>query len=139
MPPSEVVCLVLFSNPGGDISINDFRLAGHVVQLWLTLPKMAPLSAILSGLDNSTSIWWVWKGSTNTLATASALLCLCSWLIQQYQVAAPITFHTGKHNQLSNSQLCSLFDLIFPQATSWQMLHMTSAQKQGLSRWPLPG
>jgi hypothetical protein len=59
---------------------------------------MAPLSAILSGCDNSTCIWWICKGSTNTLTAAGALLRLRSWLLRQHHVAAPITFLASKNN-----------------------------------------
>jgi hypothetical protein len=48
-----------FANPNGDLLINDFKLARHAAQLWLTLPKMDPLVTILNGSDNSTSIWWI--------------------------------------------------------------------------------
>jgi hypothetical protein len=63
--PSEAARLVTFANPAGDLSINNFELAGHIAQLWLALPLMAPLTTILSGSDNSTSIYWIRKGSTS--------------------------------------------------------------------------
>jgi hypothetical protein len=135
--------LVFFVNPVGDLSINDFELAGHVAQLWLALPLMAPLTAILSGSDNITSIYWIRKGSTTTSTTAGSLVRLCSWLLRKHQVAAPITFLAGKDNpladaasrrwDLTNSQLCSLFDHVFPQATSWKMLCLTLQRRHGLS------
>jgi hypothetical protein len=139
---SKAVRLVSFSNPGRDTSINDLELAGNIAQLWLTLPKMARL-AMLNGSDNSTSIWWVRNGRTSTLPIACSLLWLCSWLLREYEAAAPMTFLAGKDNHqanaasrrwdLSDSQLCSLFDHIFLQATSLQMLHLTPKQEQGLS------
>jgi hypothetical protein len=73
---TEAARLVSSTNRTGDLSINDFELAGNVAQLWLALPKMLPLSAILSGSDNSTSIHWIRKGSTSTSPSAgSFLLC----------------------------------------------------------------
>jgi hypothetical protein len=89
---TEAARLVTSSNPTGDLSIHDFQLAGNVAQLWLPLPKMAPLSAILNGSDNLTSIWWVRKGSTNTSTAAGSLLGLRSWLLRQHRVAAPTAF-----------------------------------------------
>jgi hypothetical protein len=79
---TKAACLIYSSNPTGDLSINDFELAGNVAQLWLALPKMAPLSAILNGSDNSTSIWWIRKGSTNTSTPAECFLRLRSWLLR---------------------------------------------------------
>jgi hypothetical protein len=140
---SDAARLVTFANPAGDLSINDLELAGHVAHLWLALPLMSPLTTILSGSDNSTSIYWIRKGSTSTSKTAGALLRLRSWLLRQHQVAAPVTFLAGKDNHLAgaasrrwdltDSQLCSLFDRDFPQATSWTMLHLTSQQRHELS------
>jgi hypothetical protein len=65
--PTEAARLFLSLNPVGNLSINNSELAGNAAQLWLVLPKMAPLSAIvLNGSDNLTSIWWIRNGSTNT-------------------------------------------------------------------------
>jgi hypothetical protein len=72
--PSDAARLVTFANPAGDHSINDLELAGHVAHLWLALPLMLPLNTILNGSDNSTSIYWIRKGSTSTSKTAGALL-----------------------------------------------------------------
>jgi hypothetical protein len=89
---------------------------------------MASLTTILSGSNNSTSIYWIRKGSTSTSKPAGALLRLRSWLLQQHRVTAPVTFLAGKDNHLAgaascrcdltNSQLCSLFDRAFPQANA---------------------
>jgi hypothetical protein len=140
---TEAARLVTSSNPTGNLSIHDFQLAGNVAQLWLPLPKMAPLSAILNGSDNLTSIWWVRKGSTNTSTAAGSLLGLRSWLLRQHRVAAPTAFLALKKNHLadaasrrwdlSDTQLCAFFNRAFPQATSWAMLHLTPAQQHGLS------
>jgi hypothetical protein len=144
--PEEAARLVSSTNPNGNLSINDLELAGHIAQLWLALPRMTPLSAILSGSSNSMLIWWIWKGSSNTplpLACCSASAPDCSWLLHQHQVTAPTMFLAGKNNHLANaasscwdlsdSQLCSFFYREFPQATSWTMLHLTMAQQHGLS------
>jgi hypothetical protein len=56
---TEAARLVSSTNPTGDLSINNFELAGNVAQLWLALLKMVPLSAILSGSNKSTSIHWI--------------------------------------------------------------------------------
>jgi hypothetical protein len=101
--PSEAACLVTFANPASDLSINNLELAGHVAHLWLALPLMSPLNTILSGSENSTSIYWIRKGSTSTSKTTGALLRLRSWLLRQHQVAAPITFLAGKDNHLANA------------------------------------
>jgi hypothetical protein len=54
--PSKAACLVTFGNPHGNILINAFELAGHMAQLWLAVPKMEPLEAMLNSCDNLTSI-----------------------------------------------------------------------------------
>jgi hypothetical protein len=134
------------ANQIGNLSINGFKLVGHnVAQLWLALPKMAPLATILSGSNNSTSIWWVCKGSTSTLPATATLLQVHSWLLRQHQVAAPMTFLAGKDNHIANpasrrcrcalsdSQFVSLFNHEFQQDTSWMLLQLMSAQQHGLS------
>jgi hypothetical protein len=92
---SEAARLVTFANPAGNLSINDFEITGYVTQLWLALLLMAPLTTILSGSDNSTSIYWIRKGNTSTSKPAGALLPLHSWLFQQHRVTAPVTFLAG--------------------------------------------
>ena len=63
--PQDIVDrLVTYKNPGGDINNSDLELAGGVFQHYCAADSYGVRKrTVLSRTDNSSSMWWIRKGS----------------------------------------------------------------------------
>ena len=68
-------CLIYFYNLKGDNSINNLDICTNLAQLSLFFPHMAPLSHILTTVDNNAEVLQSKRCSVITASTAGPLLC----------------------------------------------------------------
>ncbi len=137
-PPDIVKSLVSFKNPSGTITNSDLELAGNVLHNDIASSNFDVRErTITSASDNIATVSWQRKGSTTT-TSAPAYLLRVQALHQRYHRYLASTFYLpGPLNimaddcsrlwELSDVELLTHFNATYPQATSWRIVHPSSA------------
>ena len=95
--------LVYSSNPTRDVTINDLELGAMLIQLLLFAPRMAPLSHILTYVDNTASQGWSNRGSVRTASSVRPILRELSLADMQQHIHASVGRVLGEDNKLADA------------------------------------
>lgn len=134
-PPHITQKVVSWKNPQGTLTNSDLELAGTIAHHGvLTSTADVRERTVATLTDNTPAMAWQTKGSTTTTAAPAYLLRLQA-LHQRHHRYLPLHSHIpGKANvmaddcsrlwQLSDAQLLSRFDSLYPQSKPWHQCHM---------------
>ncbi|KAI2500159.1 adenylate kinase [Fragilaria crotonensis] len=130
--------LVTSDNRHGTVSISDLELAGTMAHkhVLTQATSVAERPIWLAG-DNRASLAWATKGSA-TASTARAYLLRLNALHQRYHRYVPqhdyiagtanvMADDASRRWDLSDSAFLTHFNTVYPQATSWKLLHLEPA------------
>lgn len=136
--------LVSTNNPDGDITNSDLELAGLLAQQDIIVQAVNCRGRTIVPLgDNIPAVVWHHKHSTTTTGPAAYLLRLNSIHQRHYRYLAKADYIPGPVNQmaddcsrlwhLTDSQLVDHFNLTYPQAQPWQLVHLRPAMHSSLT------
>jgi hypothetical protein len=137
-PPDIVRDLVTFENPRGKTTNSDLELAATIVQHDVLANTYDVRERTLhTATDNTPTLFWHRRGSISTNTTPAYLLRLQA-LHQRFHRYVPThSYLPGPLNcmsddasrrwDLSDDELLTHFDSVYPQPTPWRIYHPTSA------------
>ena len=137
-PESIANNLVTAANPTGTISISDLELAGVIAhQEVLSSVRDVRERTIWIGSDNQAAVAWATKGSATSLAARSHLLRINAlhqrahrYVARHHYIPGPVNAmadDASRRWDLSDHDLLTHFNSIYPQRTSWRLQDLTSA------------
>jgi len=136
--------LVSFANPTGTITNSDLELAGCIAHQDVLQQEVDCTERTVMPLgDNTPSVSWHLRGSTSSHGPATYLLQINSLHQRHFRYLSKSGWIAGSVNQmaddcshlwhLSDSQLLSYFNLTYPQAKPWKLVHLRPAMHSALT------
>ena len=142
-PPHIQAALVSWENPTGTVSNSDLELAASVAHNDVLVNAFDLRErTIHTGSDNTPTVYWQRKGST-TSAKAPARLLRLQALHQRHHRYCPLWSHlpgpvnamaddTSRLWNLTDDELLTHFNLVYPQPLPWRLCHLRPAMKSAL-------
>lgn len=135
--------LVSWENPSGSISNSDLELAGGIAHadVLAQAGDIRHRTIALLG-DNIATTSWLQKGSHTTKGPSAYLLRVASFHQRHHRYCFSADYIPGPANvmaddasrlwHLSDDELLSHFNAMYPQTAPWQMLHLRSPMNSAL-------
>ena len=140
---TTLVRLVLDTNPGGDVTINDLELATPLAQVQIFAPVMETLDHIRTSMGNTAMQGWDKRESVRTAAVVGPILWDLALPIRTHKIHSSVRRISGTDNKmagaasrltpLTNNMFLCHFYLIFPHRKPWWMLTLPSECKRRLT------
>ncbi|KAI2503277.1 adenylate kinase [Fragilaria crotonensis] len=135
-PPRIASSLITATNKTGSVSISDLELAGTIAHKdVLARHRNVAERTIWVASDNRAAISWSAKGSSTSVDARAYLLRYNAFHQRAHRYVARHHYIPGPVNAmaddasrlwtLSDAALLTHFNTSYPQATSWQMLHLS--------------
>lgn len=135
--------VISWENPKGSLTNSDLELAGTLAGLDVATRHFDLREQTISTLtDNTPALAWQQKGSTTTTGCAAYLLRLRALHQRHHRYVGRFSHIPGKANvmaddcsrlwHLSDEELLTHFNSTYPQADSWQLVHLDSVMKSAL-------
>ncbi len=130
--------LVTSSNPSGTLSISDLELTGVIAHKdVLAHHRDVAERTMWLASDNRAAVSWATKGAATSTAARAYLLRFNAFHQRAHRYVARHHYIPGMLNSmaddasrlwsLSDAELLTHFNTTYPQANSWQMLHLRPA------------
>ena len=143
--------IVSFDRPNGTISNSDLELCGNVAHHSVIADTCdVREKTVWTGSDNTANVYWLRKGSTTTTGPPAHLLRIQAFHQRFHRYVPTHDYVPGTANamadicsrawHMTDSQLVSHFNTLFPQPQSWKLCRlrpeMSSALTSALCRKP---